>query len=152
MLNRSFLFIVILFAVFASCTPIQDPEFRDIENLNVQMQGGNVLLTADAIMFNPNNRKMTLYEIDMDIIVNDKAQGKVKDTVEVPISPNDEFKVPLSVSFAASDILGNVLSSLFSNSKDKTVKVQYKGFVRVKALGFKFKLPVNSKKEIKLGF
>lgn len=151
-MQKRFSFWAILIVLLAqmACAPLKEPEFRGIQNMQVSSQGSQLVVDAEAIMFNPNRKKMTLYEIDLDVAINDANVGHILDSTEVAVPAEEVFYVPVRVTVPTQKVLSNLLTSLFSAAKDKKVEVQYRGHVRMRALGIKFKLPVNAKSKIKL--
>ncbi len=139
-----------LLATQMACSPLQEPEFRGVQNMKVVSQGDAFVVNAEAIMFNPNKKNLKLYEIDLDVNINEANVGHILDSTEVDVPANEVFYVPVRVTVPTKVIMGNLISSFFSAAEDRKVEVQYKGHVRMKALGFKFKLPINAKSKIKL--
>lgn len=142
--------IVGLVAMQMACSPLKEPEFRGVQNMKVESKGSELVVNAEAIMFNPNKKNLKLYEIDLDVNINDANVGHILDSTEVDVPANEVFYVPVTVTVPTKVVMGNLISSFFSAAEDRKVEVQYKGHVRMKALGFKFKLPVNAKSKMKL--
>lgn len=151
MKKRHLLWLIIgIVATQMACSPLQEPEFRGVQNMQVTSKGSEFVVNAEAIMFNPNKKNLKLYEIDLDVNINDSNVGHILDSTEVDVPANEVFYVPVTVTVPTKVVMGNLISSFFSAAKDQKVEIQYKGHVKMKALGFKFKLPVNAKSKMKL--
>ncbi|UZR94729.1 LEA type 2 family protein [Chondrinema litorale] len=137
------LYLPVIFLV-TSCKIYQDPEFRSIENLSIQkFSKDEIILTADAVLYNPNRVSITLNEIDINISVNDIDVNHFKQTKSSKINGRKEFKLPIEISFPTKKIFDNLLSTLAIIQNKRELKVTYEGQVSFKAAGFNFKVPVD---------
>ncbi|MDH3710396.1 MAG: LEA type 2 family protein, partial [Cyclobacteriaceae bacterium] len=107
-------------------------------------------LGGEAILHNPNGIKVTVKEIDISVTVNEKAVGKVNQTGEIEVPANAEFEVPLVVDFAPNDVYDNLLSGLMTIISKGQLEVHYKGFIKMKAAGITFKVPIDHQDEVKI--
>lgn len=146
---RTVIFGTMMFHFFA-CSSLKEPEFRGVEHLKLKAIGQSLLLSGEAVMFNPNKRSLTLHEVDLDVAVNGDEVGQIMDTSEVEMPAKGTFRLPISLKVPAKVVMGSLFSAIFSASKKQEIEVAYKGFVRLKALGIKFKLPVNSRNKVTL--
>lgn len=153
-MTRSFnyLFVSIFLVIsITSCKVYEDPEFRDIENLSIKKFGKNeIVVTADAILYNPNRVSITLNEIDLNISVNNIEVNHFKQTQSSKINGRKEFRLPVEISFPTKKIFDNLLSTLAILQNKQELEIKYEGQVRFKAIGINFKVPVDY--EGKIGF
>jgi|GEM_PF-964070 len=149
-LKLSLVILTLLLSVNA-CKVYEDPEFRSIENLTIKkFSKKEVIITADAILYNPNRVSITLNEIDLNISVNNIEVNHFKQTSSSKINGRKEFKLPVEISFPTQKIFDNLLSTIAILQNKKELEVKYEGQVRFKAVGINFKVPVDY--EGKIGF
>jgi LEA14-like dessication related protein len=127
-----------------SCKVYEDPEFRSIENLTIKkFSKSEIILTADAILYNPNRVSITLNEIDLNITVNNIEVNHFKQTSSSKINGKKEFTLPVEISFPTKKIFDNLLSTIALLQNKKELEVKYEGQVQFKAVGINFKVPVD---------
>ncbi|MEQ1584908.1 MAG: hypothetical protein ABL895_03450, partial [Cyclobacteriaceae bacterium] len=86
--NRTLSFFIVgLFCIgMGSCTPKEKIVFKGVKNIEVQMdENQEPLLTAEAFFYNPNNVKMKLKEVNVDVLVNGKLSAKVRQNLKLAI-------------------------------------------------------------------
>ncbi len=150
MLKR-ILFISLFFTLVFNCTVTEQPKFVGLENIKVvNSTVQSITLSADALFINPNDVGGTLKTDDLKVYVNDiEVATVVSDEFNVPSKEN--FKIPLIVAVATDSIidkksLGGLLGSLIS----QRLKVQYKGDIKYKVLGYSSTYTIDETQEIKL--
>lgn len=145
-LGLLFLFLGIL--VLNGCKkPEEAPTFKNVGNFVVkEVVDGKALVTADVTFYNPNDVKMKLKKVDIDVWVKDKQVGEVNQTMNFRIPKKADFTVPLE---ATVDInkLGTLNSLLFALTSSK-LPIQLKGEVRAKVHGLGFTAPIDYKDEV----
>ncbi len=149
---RNQFFIVVLFFVF-SCNDFKKPEFIKIDSVQVEAVSGNtVTLSANAYFNNPNLVSGTFSSDGIQVLVNNVLVGNISSSEEFKVPAKKEFAVPLKAVIPLEKIYKNknalegILNSIFS----KKVRVQYKGDLFYKALGFTYKYPIDITEDIKL--
>ncbi len=144
------LVLIFLFLFAFSCKSLKQPEFRNIENLQLgSLKGGKLTLTADAIFFNPNKVSATLKSTDLDVFIKEMTVGKILQSNEVEVPANSEVRVPLSADVTVGELLGNlggVLGALLKQELD----VHIKGNATIKALGVPVTVPVDHIETVQL--
>lgn len=140
----------ILLAI-VSCKVKEKPEFLRVENIKVlESTSETVTLTADAFFINPNDIGGELKTDGIKVFVNDNEMATVSsESFKVPAKK--EFSIPLKAIIPADSIfsnknIGDLISSLFS----KKLKVQYKGDIKYKALGFTYTYEVDKTEDVKI--
>lgn len=141
------LFIIIL---VTSCKrPDQEPQFLRIDNIEViEIKNQEALLNADAYFYNPNDVKMKLKKVEVDVIVEDKKVGKINHKLKTKIPARSEFKIPLDATFNLGEI--GLLNSIISILNGKKVKVHYSGYITVSIHGFSSRVPVEFDDEVRI--
>ncbi|MGB5418514.1 LEA type 2 family protein [Algibacter sp.] len=142
----------ICFTLF-SCSVNEKPEFIGIENIKVlESTSKYVTFTADAKFINPNDIGGELQTDEIKVFVNDNEMATVStESFEVPAKK--EFTIPLKTNVPTDSIfsnksIGGLLGSLFS----KKVKVQYKGEIKYKVLGFSHYYNIDQTEDVKIKF
>ncbi len=97
-----------------------------------------VELGITAVIYNPYKAKVKLEEILIDVFIDDKKLGTILEAADVvKINKQSAFDLPLKINVNTA----STLSKFFTQGAKllipgKTIKVDYKGYVKVKALGF----------------
>ena len=148
---KRFLFISIFFTLLFNCTVTEQPEFIGLENIKVVNSNiQSITLKADALFINPNDVGGSLKTDDLKVYINEtEVATVVSDKFDVPSKKN--FTIPLIVSVATDSIidkksLGGLLGSLISQK----LKVQYKGDIKYKVLGYSSTYLVDETQELKV--
>lgn len=140
--------------ILSACKKPQAPVFKEIKNLKIgKVQGGELLLTANAHYYNPNSMKGKLTGTDLDIAIKEKKVGVISQTELVKIPANADFVIPLEARLSASNLLskdwlsgGGVLSFL----QDGKVPLHIEGEITIKIVEIPLKIPVDHTEEIRL--
>jgi LEA14-like dessication related protein len=108
------------------------------------------MLKAQAIFHNPNNVRMRLKKIKIDIIINGKKTGEIDQDLKTVIPARSEFTVPIEVKLAMKEV--GFLDTIFSMLGGKKFAVQYKGVLKLSYHGVPIRVPVDYSDEIKVSF
>ena len=142
---------VLMLALVISCVPKDQIVFKGVKNISVREGSGtDPELTADAFFYNPNNVKMKLKEINVDVLVNGKRSAQVRQDIKLDIPAQGDFQVPLVARLSLKEL--GLLDTIFNLLGGKKYEVEYAGFIRVAVHGVTIKVPVKYKEEIKLKF
>ncbi|NMH89455.1 hypothetical protein [Flavivirga algicola] len=139
-----------LFA-FLSCSVSEKPEFLYIENIKVEESTSkHITFTADAFFKNPNDIGGALKTDEIKVFVNDNQMATVS-TKNFKVPAKEAFSIPLKTKIPTDSIfsnknIGGLIGSLFS----KKIKVQYKGDIIYKALGFSFTYNIDKTEHVKI--
>ncbi|MBV7270224.1 LEA type 2 family protein [Winogradskyella luteola] len=144
-------FISLFFTLLFNCTVTEQPKFLGLENIKVVNSNiRSITLKADALFANPNDVGGVLKTDDLKVYVNDtEVATVVSDEFTVPSKQN--FTIPLIVAVATDSIidkksLGGLLGSLISQK----LKVQYKGDIKYKVLGYSSTYAVDETQDVKI--
>lgn len=149
-MKRVIILSTILLTIF-SCSVNEKPEFLRVENIKVlESTADYVTLTADAFFINPNDIGGELRSDGIKVFVNDNEMATVS-TESFKVPAKKEFSIPLKANIPADSIfsnknIGGLIGSLFS----KKLKVQYKGDIKYKALGFTYTYQVDKTEDVKI--
>lgn len=152
MLKR-ILFISLFFTLLFNCSITEQPKFVGLEKIkviNATLQ--SITLRADALFINPNDVGGILKADDLKVYINDTEVATiVSDEFDVPSKKT--FKISLTTVVATDSLmhkknLGSLLGSLIS----QRLKVQYKGAIKYKILGYSSTYAVDETQELKIKF
>jgi len=127
-----FLLFIAAVVFMTSCRTPKDLEFREFNNLsleNVGFTGAN--LKVDLVYYNPNNFRLELNRMDLDIYLDSTYLGHSTQEIQVAIPKREVFTIPLKIEVDMKNLLKNGLTSLFR----KTVNVRVTGKVKVGKAG-----------------
>lgn len=144
-------FMVLLFATLLNCTITEKPQFTGLKNIKVVNSNiKNITLSAEALFLNPNNVGGTLKTDNLKVYINDTEVATfVSEAFKVPSKKN--FKVPLTVAIATDSIIDkNSLGGLLGSLISQKLKVQYKGKIKYKILGYSSTYDVDETQNIKI--
>lgn len=138
------IFPIILF-FYISCKPIESIEFQEIKNVKIDnLKNNELIISADIILLNPNNVKITITKVNVGIYADDILLVKIDDDNSKELS--NSIKSTLKVS---GDVNVKNLEE-FLNKKGlklligtEKVNLLFKGFAEAKAYGFKDKIEIN---------
>ncbi|MFC0604541.1 LEA type 2 family protein [Winogradskyella pulchriflava] len=150
MLKRYLLFLLFFTLVF-NCTVTEKPEFIGLENIKVVNSNiQTITLKADALFMNPNDVGGSLKTDDLKVYINDtEVATVVSDEFNVPSKKN--FTIPLIVAVATDSIMDNKsLGGLLGSLISQRLKVQYKGDIKYKVLGYSSTYSVDETQELKI--
>jgi LEA14-like dessication related protein len=130
---------VILLASCRAYKDVQEPEFRDIQNLRLidvglfQTKAG-----ADFVYYNPNNFNITVSSARGDLFVNDKYLGRLELDKSVAVKKRNEFRMPVILK------MDNVSAILNQSDiyQSKEVEIRIDGIARLTKSGFSKEVPI----------
>lgn len=136
-----------------SCSVNKKPEFIGVENIKVlESTSKYITFTANAKFINPNDIGGELQTDEIKVFVNDNEMASVS-TEKFEVPAKKEFSIPLKTNVPTDSLfsnksLGGLIGSLFS----KKVKVQYKGEIKYKVLGFSHYYNIDQTENVKIKF
>ncbi len=142
----SLIFLVFLLMI-QGCKPKEDVQLRQIKDVIVDATS-DPLLKANAILYNPNNIRMTVKKIDMEVFVDGKKAAVIDQQMKLKVPARSEFTVPLEVKLNMKEI--GLLDAVFAVIGGKKFQIHYKGTIRLQYKGVPFSVPVNHKEEIRI--
>ncbi len=132
--------------VFASCSAykdVQEPEFRDVQNVRVIDVG--LLQTkagADLVYYNPNKFAVTLSSARGDVYIDDHFLGRFDLEEKVTVEKRSEFVIPAVLKVDNLGAIKNQQDIL----KKKEVKIRIDGTARLTKMGFSKTIPIKYEK------
>lgn len=148
---KHIIFLSTILLTLCSCSINEKPDFININNITVSESNSRfITITADAFFRNPNAIGGQLKTDNIKVIVNDFEMASIS-TQSFEVPAKKEFSIPITVNIATDSLfnnknLGSLIGSLFS----KKIKVQYKGDIKYKVLGFSHTYLVDETETIKI--
>jgi len=142
-----------IFFLLASCSVKKKPIFLKVDDVQlVSFKTDTIHLQANAYFKNENDIGGKISTDEIRVLVDGVDVAQVS-SEEFKVPANKEFAVPLKVEIPSKKIfsnkggfLGGLLNSVLSNS----VKVQFKGDIKYKVLGFSNSYNIDKTEELKL--
>ncbi|WP_426430766.1 LEA type 2 family protein [Winogradskyella sp. HB-48] len=150
-MKKSIVFILVICSLVFNCTFREKPQFIGIDNFKVLDSNiENITISADAEFSNPNDLGGTLQTDALKVFVNDKEIA-IFNSKEFEVPSKNTFKIPLTVSVATDSIIDKSnLSGFLGSLLSKKIKVQYKGDIKYKVLGYSSSYKVDKTEDIKI--
>lgn len=148
-------FLAILF-IFSNCSVKKKPTFIKVDDVKLlSFKLDTIRLQAKAYFKNENDIGGKISTDEIKVIVNGTEVAQVS-SEEFKVPANKEFAVPLNVAMPAKKVFdknkGGILGGLLSSVLNKSVKVQFKGDIKYKVLGFSSIYKVDKTEDIKIKF
>lgn len=148
---KKLIILLTLYFGFYSCTVTEKPQFVGLGNIEVlESNSKHITIGANALFINPNDIGGKLKTDEIKVFINDNKIATVS-TESFNVPAKKEFSIPLKTKVPTDSLfsnknIGSLLGSLFS----KKVKVQYKGDIKYKVLGFSHSYTIDKTENIKI--
>jgi LEA14-like dessication related protein len=142
--------LLVLLIILSSCNAYKTIDIGDVSNVNFKgMVDNRISLELSVPVTNPNGYKIKIKDMDLDVTINGKYLGKMKNTKEIVIpSKSDEVQV-FSVDIHVTNLLTS-MSSLYKMRKSKSFEMQIEGKIKVKAFLSGKTIEVSEKQNVSL--
>lgn len=153
-MKRVFIIVVFIFSVITSCSVKKKPVFLKVDDIKVlSFKTDTIKLQAKAYFKNENDIGGKISTDEIKVLVNGTEMAQVS-SEEFKVPANEEFEIPLKVVVPTNKVFennkGGILGGLLSSLLNKSLKVQFKGDIKYKVLGFSSVYPVDKTEEIKI--
>jgi len=138
-----------IFFISGCRTPKEQIEFLGIKDVVVDA-ASDPKLKASAFFFNPNNTRMKLKKIDIEIFYEDKKVGEIDQKLNISIPAKKEFSIPFEVNLAIKEL--SIVNTLLSMIGGKKMEIHYKGHLKLTYHGFPVRVPVDFTDDIRARF
>jgi LEA14-like dessication related protein len=135
-----------------SCAPVNQPEFRRVEKINIDAGESGIVGTFDLVLFNKNKSGLRLRSAEANVYINDKLLGTASLLKPLRIQAGTEMSIPLRASFRKENIISAVpsaLNLLFGSSGEQARVV---GNIRIRKMLWYRKFSFELKQEIDKNF
>lgn len=150
---KKFIILSTLVITFISCSVKEKPEFLRVENIKVlESTSKTITLTADALFMNPNDIGGELKTDGIKVIVNGNELASVS-TESFKVPAKKEFSIPLKADVPTDSLFSDKsLSGLLGSLISQKLKVQYKGEIKYKVLGFSHSYKIDETEDVKIKY
>lgn len=148
---RNLLILAVTVICLAACNTsnFEEPVFKDLKNVKLKdLQGNMATISAEAVVFNPNKKSGKLTDIVLDVWIDGKELGHIKQTHDLKIPAESEFNIPIETTIDLKQLDQSLLSRALDIIGGKKFDVKYVGHVKVKVMGIGFKIPVEEEKKL----
>ena len=153
---KNLIYFTVLFLLVTSCAVNKKPIFLKVDNVKiVSLASDTVRLKADAFFTNPNDVGGKITTDEIKVILNGAEVAQVS-SEEFKVPAKNDFKIPLNVVIPAKRVFDNnrngILGGLINSVLNKSIKVQFKGNLKYKYLGFSKVFPIDKTQDVKIKF
>jgi LEA14-like dessication related protein len=143
---------IIIIALFSqSCKNILAPEFIDVKDLKVQLQGfTSAGVSGEALFYNPNKTTINILDAVIDLSVDGSKITTLEQDFNIKVGKLQNFTVPIDVRVPLKDLKVNSISSALSMLGGEKKTLHFKGKIRVKVYGIAFSVPVDHFEDVAL--
>ena len=150
---KKVLYFMTLFLLIASCAIQKKPIFIKVDNIEIlSYERDTVRLKAEAFFKNPNDIGGKLSTDSIFVFVNGAKLARVT-SASFKIPARKEFAIPMLVEIPTKRIFesnkNGILGGLLNSVLNKSIKVQFKGDLKYKVLGYSNIYPIDKTEEIK---
>lgn len=139
-----------------NCSVKQKPVFIKVDDVKLlSIVSDTIKLSANAFFKNRNDIGGKISTDSIKVIVNGSELARVS-SEEFKVPARKEFAIPLQVVIPTKEVFSNnkngILGGLLNSLINQSIKVQFKGDLRYKVLGFSHVYPVDKTEYIKIKF
>lgn len=148
---RKIIILLTVLLTLANCSVREKPVFLRLENIKVlESTSTYLMVSANAVFMNPNDIGGELRSDGIKVYVNDNQMANVSsEAFQVPAKK--EFSIPLKANIPLDSLFSDKnLSGLLGSLFNRNIKVQYKGDIKYKALGFTYTYDIDKTESIKI--
>ncbi len=130
---QSIIGIILLIFILNGCNAYKSIDIGDIENVNFKgMVNSKISLELSIPITNPNGYKIKIKSMDLDVSIDGKYLGKLKNTNEIIIPAKSDEVQNILVDIHIKNMLSG-MSSFYKISNSKSFKMQIEGTIKAKA-------------------
>jgi len=149
-LNLKSIIICLAFVAFTGCN-VESIKFKKITEANVEVEGNNIVVNADALFFNPNNLSGKIKEVKIVVEYNGNSIALIEqEGNHTKVPKEDEFKVPFEMTLPFSKIRKELLGTLFSIARGNEITLHYSGYIKIKVFGVVKSIPIEYSGDLKV--
>lgn len=153
MKRKGVIFLVTVFFL-ASCSVTKKPIFVNVDTIKIEdVTSEKVLISAFAHFKNPNDVGGKLETKGIKVLVNDVEMAEVKSEM-FKVPARKEFAVPMLVEIPIKQLQKklnkNFLENLIGTLLNQKMKVQFKGQIKYKVLGYSNYYDVDESEIVKI--
>lgn len=142
-----FFFLIFPIFILNSCK-ISAPTFKGLQSPELKNENGAMTLRTEVLMYNPNNIRVRLQSVNLNVFLNEKQIGTVGEKPDLLIKRKSDFAIPLSLSVNTGDNLLNQIGTFLGFLQSKEFRLKATGNIKARVFCFKFQRPVNFEQKI----
>jgi len=149
LIMKKYILFLFLFVLISGCKRPQAPEFKYINDIELETQNdGKTILKGVAVFYNPNKMKLTLLDGEIEVTIDGNYISTIQEEYDMELDPESDFSVPLELPVSPNKMKSSLISSALGILTGKKLKIGYKGDIRLKAYGIPVKVPIDDEQEI----
>ena len=147
---KNILGIVLISIVLSSCNAYESVDIGGVDNVNFKgMVDNKVSLELLVPITNPNAYKIKIKSMDLDVTINGKYLGKLKNADEIVIPAKSDEIQNFPVDIYVKNMLAS-MSSLYKMRKSGKFEMEIEGTMKVKAFLHSKTIEVSEKQSVSL--
>ena len=132
---RIILFVAFIALSFSSCNVYKDIEIQEVSDIRItKMSNKGIEAEVDIKVFNPNNFKVSIVDVDADIYVNEKDVGDAKLRRKVILGKKSNEIHTIKIEGDYTDMKGGLLQTLIGGLFSQSMNIKVDGTMKGKAL------------------
>ncbi len=150
-LNKLFFWLsIVLFTLLLASCGNKTIELKSINNIDFDhsKEQGSTILT-NITLYNPNNVKLTIQDVDIDVYIGDVFLGKLEASETIIVNKKGNFSSEFSINIKKKNILLAGASFLGFLGKG-SVELSLKGSLHVKYMFFNKNIKIKHSEKVKL--
>ena len=146
----NFIGLIAIVIILSSCNAYKSVDIGTVDDLNFKgMVDNKISLELKVPVTNPNGYKIKIKSMDLDVTLNGKYLGNMKNTKEIVIPAKSDEIQTFSVDIYVKNAFAS-MASLYRMRKAKSVVMQIEGTIKVKALLKAKVIKVSEKQSVSL--
>ena len=142
--------VLLITILFSSCNVYKSVNIGDVDNVDFKgLVDNKVNLELKVPVTNPNGYKIKITSMDLDVTVNGKYLGKMKNAEVITIPKKSDEIHNFPVNIYVKNLLGS-MSVLYKMRKMKSFEMQIEGTIKVKAMLRSKTIEVSEKQRVSL--
>ena len=140
---------LLILVMVGGCSLKEEVVLKALENIELSAgNGAQPLLKANAIFYNPNQIRLKVKGIKLEVFIDGKKAAFIDQKLRTTVKAQSEFTIPLEVQLSFKEIgLFDALAGIFGG---KQHELHYTGYIKVSVRGVPLKIPVDYSKGVKL--
>ena len=135
--------IICLIASFTtSCRPIDDINITGIKNISLKGLNKNIInLSLDLEIDNPNNRKITVTEVQFNAWLNNRELGTMRSSENIVILPCSKSTYPIQIDVELRTI-ADALRLFTTPTNNLLSQIEVEGFIKGRSFPIRKKIDI----------
>ena len=148
--NRLIIVSALVLIWMGSCKKSYEPPvFKDIENVQLsKVKDGIVNMKANAILYNPNDVKVKLKGIDIEVFIKEKKVATMRENYSLKVLPLSEFSLPMNIGLNIAEL--GLMNSILGFIQGKKFNAHYVGKAKVIVHGVPVSISIDYHDVLKL--